>query len=650
MMRGHQQSVRGAVMSDAVMSDKEPILDVICVGRSSVDLYGGQVGGRLEDMSHFNKYIGGSPTNISVGCARLGLKSALITRVGDEAMGRYIRQTLGREGVDTSYVMTDPERLTALVLLGIRDENQFPLIFYRENCADMAIDAADIDADFIASARAVLVTGTHFSTDKVAQASFAAMEFAHKAGRKVVFDIDYRPNLWALGGHDDGESRFAESDIVTAHIQKVLPHCDLIVGTQEEWHIASGTTDTIEALKLARTLTSGVLVCKRGAQGCVVFEAEVTCWEDGISTPVREVEVFNVLGAGDGFMSGFLSGWLRDEALSSCARYANICGALAVSRHGCAPAYPSQQELRYMIEQGSSQFALRKDTKLEQIHNATTRRKRYGSLLAFAFDHRRQFLEMAEKYDRDHNAIERFKSIALEAAISIDEAGVGILVDDYLGRSALHAASDHDIWIGRPIEQSGVFPLAFEEGPDLGSRLAQWPANHCVKVLAPMRLDDSPEVISHHEELLVRLADACRNTGHEFLLEIVNGRDIEKPADVQQILALMERLYNLGVYPDWWKLEPINDVAFWQSAGDITRSHDPNIQGIIVLGKAMADEEIYEVFKAARSESAVCGFAIGRTIFNTPAQEWLAGRIDDDAARTMMEKSFRGMIDAWHRA
>ena len=107
-------------------------IDVICIGRSSVDLYGQQVGGRLEDMASFAKYVGGCPTNISVGTARLGLRSALVTRVGDEHMGRFIREQVAREGVDTSHVITDPERLTALVILGIRDQHTFPLIFYRE--------------------------------------------------------------------------------------------------------------------------------------------------------------------------------------------------------------------------------------------------------------------------------------------------------------------------------------------------------------------------------------------------------------------------------------------------------------------------------------------------------------------------------------
>src|SRR5664279_5018390 len=140
-----------------------PKLDIITMGRCSVDLYGQQIGSRLEDIGSFAKSVGGCPTNIAIGSARLGLKSAVITRVGDEQMGRFIREQLEREGVATEGVITDPERLTALVLLSVENDKSFPLIFYRDNCADMALSEADIDPAFIASARALLVTGTHFS-------------------------------------------------------------------------------------------------------------------------------------------------------------------------------------------------------------------------------------------------------------------------------------------------------------------------------------------------------------------------------------------------------------------------------------------------------------------------------------------------------
>ncbi|MGB1346708.1 MAG: PfkB family carbohydrate kinase, partial [Pseudomonadales bacterium] len=214
---------------------KQKSLDLVCFGRAGVDLYGHQVGGRLEDMSSFAKYVGGSPANTSIGTARLGLKSAMLTRVGDEHMGRFIRETMQAEGVDVRGVKTDPERLTALVILGIQDEERFPLIFYRENCADMALCEEDIDEDLIASSRALLLSGTHLSTDKVAAASRKAIALAKKHNTQVVLDIDYRPNLWGLAGHGDGESRFIADGKVSEHLQQFLPDLDLIVGTEEEF-------------------------------------------------------------------------------------------------------------------------------------------------------------------------------------------------------------------------------------------------------------------------------------------------------------------------------------------------------------------------------------------------------------------------------
>ncbi len=160
----------------------DPRLDVIAIGRSSVDLYGVQVGGRLEDMASFSKAVGGCPTNIAIGTARLGLKSGLITRVGDEHMGRFIREQCVREGVDVTGIHTDPVRLTSLVLLGIRDEKTFPLIFYRDNCADSALDESDIDPAYIESASAVLVSGTHFARANSAAAQLKAMRIARAAG------------------------------------------------------------------------------------------------------------------------------------------------------------------------------------------------------------------------------------------------------------------------------------------------------------------------------------------------------------------------------------------------------------------------------------------------------------------------------------
>jgi 5-dehydro-2-deoxygluconokinase len=442
-------------------------LDVITIGRSSVDLYGRQVGGRLEDMASFHKYVGGSPTNMAIGTARLGLRSGLITRVGDEHMGRFIRETLTAEGVDVRGVGTDPERLTALVLLGIRDQDRFPLIFYRENCADMALCEDDIDPAFIAEAGCVTVTGTHLSHPRTEAAVLKALRLARKNGARTALDIDYRPNLWGLAGHDAGDSRYIESAAVTDKLKKNLHLFDLIVGTEEEFHIAGGVTETIAALHAVREVSGAILVCKLGPMGAAAFDGDIPASLDqGLSGPGFPIEVYNVLGAGDGFMSGLLRGWLRDEPWQTTLTYANACGAFAVSRHGCAPSYPSWEELAWFLRHGSKHHALRHDAQLEHIHWATTRKGTWPGMRVFAFDHRKQLEDMAADAGADPARIADFKALCLEAAkqVAAGRSGYGILCDERLGRDALYGAAGTGLWIGRPVEVPGSRPLALEIG------------------------------------------------------------------------------------------------------------------------------------------------------------------------------------------
>ncbi|MEZ5476888.1 MAG: 5-dehydro-2-deoxygluconokinase [Thiolinea sp.] len=288
----------------------ERALDIICLGRAAVDLYGDQIGSRLEDMGSFSKYLGGSSANIAYGCAQLGLKSSMLTRVGDEHMGRFVREELARAGVDVSHVVTDRERLTGLVILGIKDQETFPLIFYRRDCADMAVSPEDFDADYIASARALLITGTHFSTENTYNTSLKAIEYAKAAGTQVIIDIDYRPVLWGLTSLGDGETSFISSAGVSSHLQTVLPHCDLIVGTEEEIHIAGGSTDTLTALRKVRELTAATIVLKLGPLGCTVLHDDIPASTDDfvVHQGVR-VDVLNVLGTGDAFHVRFPA-WL----------------------------------------------------------------------------------------------------------------------------------------------------------------------------------------------------------------------------------------------------------------------------------------------------------------------------------------------------
>jgi 5-dehydro-2-deoxygluconokinase len=624
-------------------------LDVITIGRAGVDLYGSQVGGRLEDMGSFEKYVGGSPTNIACGTARLGLKSALISRVGDEHMGRFIREQLVRERVDIRGVKTDPERLTALVILGIRNREQFPLIFYRENCADMALCESDIDEDFIAEARAVVATGTHLSHPNTEAAVLKALVLARKHGARTALDIDYRPNLWGLAGHGAGEQRFIANATVTAKLQSTLHYFDLIVGTEEEFHIAGGSTNTVEALRRVRAFTAATLICKRGPMGAAAFTSDIPeSIDDGESGPGFPIEVFNVLGAGDGFMSGLLKGWLDSEDWPTALKYANACGALAVSRHGCTPAYPSWEELRFFLEQGVKRPDLRHDPKLEQMHWATNRKGDYSEMRVFAFDHRSQMEQMD---GATPEKISAFKTLCLEAATVVGggRPGYGILCDGRLGREALYKAEGRGLWIGRPVELPGSRPLQFEPelGPDLGG-LAEWPRDQVVKCLCFAHPDDDAPTWRRQEAAVRRLFAAARRQRLEFLFELIPSK--VGPVAEDTTAKVIQRFYDIGVFPDWWKLEPFKTKAAWQAAVDAIERNDPHTRGIVVLGLDAPEAELAASLALAARFPLVKGFAVGRTIFGDAAQAWMKGSVRGDEAVSEMAERFARLCAIWSSA
>jgi 5-dehydro-2-deoxygluconokinase len=630
---------------------RQTSLDVITIGRSSVDLYGQQIGSRLEDIATFAKSVGGCPANIAIGAARLGLRSAIATRVGDEQFGRFMLEQFAREGVALDGVKIDPGRLTALAILAVENDRSFPLLFYRENCADMALEEADIDEGFIASAFAIVVTGTHFSRAGTAAAQKKAMRVARAAGRKVVFDIDYRPNLWGLAGHAAGDERYVRSEKVSEHLQTVLPDCDLIVGTEEEVHIAAGTEDTLEALRRIRALSTATVVLKRGPMGCVVFPARIPArLEEGIVGQGFPIEVFNVLGAGDAFMAGFLRGWLRGEADETSATWANACGAFAVSRLLCSPEYPTWPELQAFLANGSPHRALRRDEALNHLHWATTRRPQPDSLFALAIDHRAQMEAIADAAGAPHDKIPAFKRLAAVAAarVAAGRPGFGMLLDETYGREALFDAAKHPFWIGRPVEMPGSRPLRFEGGADLGSRLIEWPVTHTIKCLCFYHPDDDPWMKGEQIRRLVGLHAAARRLGRELLIEIVAAKDI--PLQTDTVASVLGELYRRGIKPDWWKLEPQPSAEAWAAIGTMVAERDPWCRGVLMLGRDATEAELHRAFGLAANVPVVRGFAVGRTIFAEPARAWLAGAIDDAVAVDAMAERFADLVGAWEDA
>lgn len=626
-------------------------LDVITIGRCSVDLYGQQIGSRLEDVASFAKSIGGCPSNIAIGTARLGLKSGLITRVGDEQMGRFVKEQMAREGVALDGIVTDPKRLTSLVLLSVENDKTFPLIFYRDNCADSALSEADIDEDFVKSAAAVLVTGTHFATPHTDAAQRKAMRIARANGAKVILDIDYRPNLWGLAGHGAGEERYIKSDKVSEHLKTILPDCDLIVGTEEEVHIAAGSEDTLEALRIIRALSNAVIVLKRGPMGCVVYPDKIAeSLEKGIVGTGFPIEVYNVLGAGDSFMSGFLRGWLKGEDHATSATWANACGAFAVSRLLCSPEIPTWEELQFFLKHGSPHKALRKDEAINHVHWATTRRPQPDQLLAFAIDHRMQLEKMADDAGAPRMRLNDFKRLAIAAIARVanGKPGFGTLLDDVYGREAMFDAAKLGLWVGRPLEQPGSRPLRFEFTQDVGARLVEWPVTHTIKCLSFYHPDDPPAMKEEQSQKLRTLYETARKVGRELLIEIIAGK--HGALDETTIAQALEEHYALGIKPDWWKLEPQASSKAWENISSVIARHDPWCRGVVLLGLEAPEEELAKGFAAVAPHAIVKGFAVGRTIFASAAAKWLRNDMSDEQAIAGMAQRFSSLVTIWYKS
>jgi 5-dehydro-2-deoxygluconokinase len=628
-------------------------LDVVCLGRFAVDFYAQQIGARLEDVTSFAKYLGGSSANTAFGCARLGLKAGLISRIGNDANGRFLVETIAREGCDTSHVSVDPSRLTAAVVLGIKDKDTFPLIFLRENCADMAIDEDDVDEAYIAASRALLITGTHFSTAHIDRISKLALDRARRNDVRTVLDIDYRPVLWGLTSRGDGETRFIASDGVTAHLQRILPKFDLVIGTQEEFNIAGGSLDIMASLRAVRAVTGATLVVKRGPTGCAVIDGEVPrTLDDAFNGKGVTVEVLNVLGAGDAFSSGFLSGWVRGEDYDRCTRYANACGALVVSRHGCAPAMPTRVELDYFIANAASIPRPDQDATLTRLHRVTAPRTKRDEVFAFAFDHRNPFFELAQREGADESRLPELKRLLVQAVAETESARglqgkVGILCDDRYGQDALNDATGRGWWIGRPVELPGSNPLVFDRGRSVGTALVSWPAEHVVKCLLAYHPDDPVEHRLEQEAQVRALYDAVQASGHELMLEVIPPKSSGNGADA--VYRAIKRFYNLGIYPEWWKLEPM-PASQWQAVDALLAERDPYCRGVLLLGQKASVEALAEGFAAARASRTCRGFAVGRTIFDLPARAWLAGSIDDDGLKRDVRGNYEALIDAWAAA
>ena len=334
-----------------------PHIDTFHMGRSSIDLYSADVGSPFPDIERFAAYVGGSPTNISVGARRLGLASALLTGVGQDPVGDFVLAFLEREGVITEYIPRKPANRTSAVVLGVEPPDRFPLVFYRENCADSALSIDDVLAAPIASAQVFQFAGTNLSREPSRSATIFAAEVAKQAGKDVVFDVDFRPDQW------DDPRAFGVA------VRSCMRLVDVVVGTEDEINAAvlsdasqvDVTHSQISDARVAGDVSAAIgslmalgpkaVVEKIGAEGARVHVAgDGASAGEVIDAPGFPVEITNILGAGDAFGAGFIYGYVKGWSWRDAARLGNACGAIVVTEHGCANFMPTYDQVMAFVD------------------------------------------------------------------------------------------------------------------------------------------------------------------------------------------------------------------------------------------------------------------------------------------------------------
>ncbi|WP_347306799.1 5-dehydro-2-deoxygluconokinase [Corynebacterium sp. SA-MJD20WY100] len=350
-------------MTNSHMADQAPRHEILTIGRSGVDLYPLDMDTKLEDVTSFGKFLGGSPTNVAVAATKLGHSTGVFTGVGDDPFGRYVRQEMERLGVDSHFVVTVPQYKTPITFCEIFPPDDFPLYFYREPSApDLNITERDLDLKAIREVPLFWISGTGLSVEPTRSAHHRALAERAKSrasSQHTVFDLDYRPMFWQ--SQEEAREQY----------QQALQHCTVAVGNKEECFTAVGETEPDRAADALLDLGVEVAIVKQGPKGVLGKTRD-----QRVEVAPNLITVINGLGAGDSFggslCHGLLEGLELEEILTRC----NAAGAIASTRLECSTAMPTNEEIDLLIDGGDPNHGRTPDEMLAELKNRSPHNSR----------------------------------------------------------------------------------------------------------------------------------------------------------------------------------------------------------------------------------------------------------------------------------
>ncbi len=595
--------------------------DIVAFGPSFLDLKGEQIGCSLNNMLTFSKHVGGM-ASFAIACTRLGLKTALASALGQDDFGKFILQALKNEKIETSQIQCDDKTQTTIRFRA--KHHQPATVGYPAN--NDCMPKADFSPLWLKSSKALLIASSNFSNKAWQQATLNLFTGAN--GPKLFLVLD---EIKALDQN------------ALAHI---LPMCSLIIGYEEDFQALYGQ-ETQAALSYLRTLTDALLVVKND-EHCFIFSQQIPAQlQEATHFKSSSQRPWSV--AKQAFMIGFIYGWLKDFSFEKCSEYANICLSLVLSREDDCLSLPCQEEV-VLFSSSLQQVVQPSLTPLfEHVHYTCIRQVAQEQLFTFGFTPHQQWLKMAQMANVDETTMVKAKKLV---ALGIQQAAqrfpnIAILCD------AKQEKEISDIMpkvhkLLRSFEICGEHSHQLQTDTDIVETLRQWPSHHCVNISFVYHPDDKYALRQQQEAALTHLYKVTRKLNHELCIELAPPANSLITASTYA--HIMKRLYEIGIYPDWWQISSVRDQRSFEIMQRVIAENDRFCRGVLVLAPQATFDQLNLIFNNTAKQALCKGFIIGKSICQQELNLWFAQKINDEVLIDSVATNFEKAISIWLQA
>lgn len=594
-------------------------VEILSLGRTYVNLESEQIGCSLKTAQSFKKAISGTVTLVSIGLARLGRYCALLSKIGSDLLGEYIKETLAAEKIDPTLLLTDPSHATLIGLNNTAFYEHHSLLELQEN---------DIDPKMIGHAKALFLT-TELFFDKTSQPAARKAIIAAKDNQtKIILALE----LWPTLGHTCPSSQSLET---------ILPFCNLIFGYEEEFQAFANTRNTYKALIHLRKLTDATIVIKCAKESYVFEDAITDHWKLLPRHAQLDLTQFASLHEYAAFIAGFIDVWLKREPPANALKQAILCQQLTET----TPQHlglPTEKMLRH------KELKEKKPAYFKHLHYTSTRHISATPQCLLSFGYHSQWQKIASSFNASEDMIQKAKALIMQSLCSLNEqqTPIGLIVDENPGNELIRIPIPSQAMFARSIELENEIPLRFATTQDFSHTLLKWPSEHIAKISITYHPDDKYVTRAEQEAMLLSLYQACHDTNHALLVDIIT-LSTNSLITASTLSHIMQRFYELGIYPDWWQFASPADQRSWDSIHRVIEDHDPDCLGVFIQMPTIAIDQINIILDQIIKQPLCKGVVIGKTLIQPALEQWLSQKIADHIFIEQIKPLFQQITALW---